>query len=132
MKTVAPIVLIGFVLTSCAKSSKQITPAYVSPEQYRTWNCDQLTAELIRLRTRVTELGGRLDEASDADKAHAGIGLVLFWPTLLLLGGTRQQEAEYARLAGEHEAVQQAMTAKGCVIPPVEKKPDAPESAKTD
>lgn len=40
--------------------------------------------------------------------------MVLFWPALFALGGTKQQEADYARLRGEYDAVQQAMIAKKC------------------
>ena len=38
--------------------------------------------------------------------------MILFWPALFALGGTKQQEAEYARLKGEYDAVQQAAIAK--------------------
>jgi hypothetical protein len=41
-------------------------------------------------------------------------GLLLFWPALFALGGTREEEAEYARLKGEHAALQQSAAAKGC------------------
>jgi hypothetical protein len=30
----------------------------------------------------------------------------LFWPTLFFLGGTKEREAEFARLKGESEALQ--------------------------
>ena len=46
---------------------------------------------------------------------------MLFWPALFFLGGTKQQEAEYARLKGEHEALQQSAIEKKCpalVAPP--------------
>jgi hypothetical protein len=38
---------------------------------------------------------------------------------LFALGGTKQQEAEYARLTGEYDALQQAVVAKKCpgVVP---------------
>lgn len=63
---------------------------------------------------RVTQLGGRLDEAASNDKKIAGVGVILFWPALFALGGTKAQEAEYARLKGEHDAVQQASISKKC------------------
>ena len=57
---------------------------------------------------------GRLDEAANNDKVIMGVGMVLFWPALFALGGTKQQEADYARLKGEYEAIGQAMIAKKC------------------
>ena len=61
--------------------------------QYNTYDCDQITAENARLDSKVTQLGGRLDEAASNDKAITGVGIVLFWPALFALGGTKQQEA---------------------------------------
>lgn len=63
---------------------------------------------------RVNQLGGRLDEAASNDKAITGVGMVLFWPALFALGGTKQQEAEYARLKGEYDAIQQTAITKKC------------------
>jgi hypothetical protein len=101
-------------LAGCATSSKDIAPTYVSPMQYANFDCDQLQAESQRIQGRVIQLGGRLDEASSNDKVLMGVGLVVFWPALFFLGGTKQQEAEYARLKGEYDAVQQAAVQKRC------------------
>jgi outer membrane murein-binding lipoprotein Lpp len=115
-KSVALVVSASLVLAGCATSSKDVASAYVSPIQYQNYDCGQIAAENQRLATRVSQLGGRLDEAASNDKAIMGVGLVLFWPALFALGGTKQQEAEYARLKGEHDALQQAAIAKNCSI----------------
>src|SRR5262249_48198177 len=94
--------------------------SYVSPIQYQPYDCDQLNAEAQRLNSRIGQLGGRLDEASSNDKALVAVGALIFWPALFALGGTKQQEAEFARLKGEYDALQQAAIAKkgaGLVIP---------------
>lgn len=85
--------------------------------QYQSYNCDQLNLEAQRIQTRVVELGGRLDQAAANDKALVGVGMVLFWPALFAVGGTKQQEAEYSRLKGEYDAVQQTTIAKQCAAP---------------
>src|SRR6185503_17212145 len=100
--------------TGCATASKDIAPSYISPLQYQSYTCEQMSAEGVRIRNRVTQLGGRLDEAASNDKAITGVGIVLFWPALFFLGGTKQQEAEYARLTGEYDALQQAAVQKNC------------------
>ena len=74
-------------------------------------------AEGDRIRGRVTALGGRLDEAASNDKMLMGAGLLIFWPALFALGGTKEQEAEYARLKGESDAVTQSMIQKKCGQP---------------
>ena len=71
-----------------------------------------------RIHGRVNQLAGRLDEAANNDKVLMGVGLILFWPALFALGGTKQQEADYARLKGEYDAVQQALVAKKCDLGP--------------
>ncbi len=106
-------------LSGCATASKDVVPAYVSPLQYQAYDCAQLTSESQRIQARVVQLGGRLDEASNNDKALMGVGLVLFWPALFALGGTKQQEADYARLQGEYDAIQKTAIEKKCagVVP---------------
>ena len=113
-KTISLAIVITFTLAGCATSSKDIAATYVSPMQYQSYDCDQLASETQRVQVRVNQLGGRLDEAASNDKAITGAGVILFWPALFALGGTEQQEAEYARLKGEYDAVQQAAVLKKC------------------
>jgi len=103
-------------ISGCAKSSNDIATQYISPVQYQNMNCSQLTAELVRVGTRVSQLGGELDEASSNDAAITGIGAILFWPALFALGGKGQQEAEYGRVKGEYEALNQATIQKNCLV----------------
>ena len=115
-------VSLSIALMGCATASKDVTTSYISPMQYQSLDCDQLAAESQRIQVRVGQLGGRLDEAASNDKAIVGVGMILFWPALFALGGTKQQEAEYARVKGEYEAVQQSSVLKKCsgVVAPVQ------------
>ena len=101
-------------LTGCATASKDITATYISPLQYNSYDCDQLAGESQRIQSRVSQTAGRLDEAASNDQALTGVALVLFWPALFALGGTKNQEVDYARLKGEYDAVQQAAVLKKC------------------
>lgn len=118
----AVVVCVAVALTGCATASKDIAASYVSPMQYQSYDCAQITGEAQRLHARSNQLSGRLDEAASNDKAIVGVGAILFWPALFALGGTKQQEADYARLKGEYDAVQQAAIAKKCAgaVPPVQ------------
>ena len=82
--------------------------------QYQAYDCEQLSSESQRINTRVAQLSGRLDTAASNDKALVGVGVILFWPALFALGGTKQQEADYGRLKGEYDAVQQSAIIKKC------------------
>jgi len=114
VRPVALAVSIALIVSGCATASKDIAPAYVSPLQYRDYDCAQLAAEAQRIQARVVQLGGRLDQAAQNDAGIMAIGIVLFWPVLFALGGTKQQEAEFARLKGEYDAVEQAAIEKKC------------------
>lgn len=113
-KTIVTILSISTALFGCATASKDIAASYVSPLQYQSYDCSQLASENQRVMVRVGQISGQLDQAAENDKAITGVGMVLFWPALFALGGTKQQEAEYSRLKGEYDAIQQAAIIKKC------------------
>lgn len=113
-KSIASVVSVTIALAGCATASKDISANYVSPMQFQSYDCQQLSSETQRVQSRVNQLGGRLDEAASNDKAIVGVGMILFWPALFALGGTKQQEAEYSRLKGEYDAIQQSAVIKKC------------------
>jgi len=113
-KLVIAVVSASLVLGGCATASKDVATSYVSPMQYQSYDCDQISNESQRVQSRVGQLGGRLDQAAANDQAIGVAGALLFWPALFFLGGTKTQEAEYGRLKGEYDGLQQASIAKKC------------------
>jgi hypothetical protein len=113
-KTIASILSVTIALAGCATASKDVATSYVSPMQYQSFDCEQLASETQRVAARVNQLGGRLDQAASNDKTIGVVGAILFWPALFALGGTKEQEAEYARLKGEYDAIQQSAIVKKC------------------
>lgn len=112
-KLIASLLIPAF-LTACATSGKDVSSTYVSPVQYSSYDCEQIKQEMLRTQSRASQLSGRLDEAASNDKAIVGVGMILFWPALFALGGTKQQEAELSRLKGEYEALSAAGVSKKC------------------
>jgi len=105
-------------LTACASQPEDIPTSYVSPIQYRSFDCEQLAAEAMRVNRRASDLQGILNKTADTDQIQMGVGLILLWPTLFFLeGGDGPQAQEYARLKGEQDAIQQAVTMKKCSGP---------------
>lgn len=113
-KPIAAVLSVTIALAGCSTASKNITANYVSPTQYQSYDCEQLASETQRVQGRFSQLGGRLDEAASNDQKIGIVGAILFWPALFALGGTKAEEAEYARLKGEYDAVQQSAIAKKC------------------
>lgn len=115
-KITASVLSVAIALAGCATASKDVATSYVSPIQFSNYTCDQITAESARIQVRLSQLEGRLDTASANDKALTGVAILLFWPAVFALGGTKEQEAEYGRLKGEHDALRQAWIQKNCTI----------------
>lgn len=101
-------------LSACASSSSEIRSAYVSPLQYESLNCQQISAEADRVSRRVTEVSGVQDSKSTGDAVATGVAIVVFWPAAFMIKGDGQTGAELARLKGEFEALEQVSIRKNC------------------
>jgi len=109
-------IILGMSLvTACSTTSHKIQEVYVSPLQYHSYDCSQLAAEEQRIQVRLSQIGGRIDESAKNDKIIAASSVFLYGIPLLFVGGTKEQEAEFARLKGELSAVQQAAIQTKCM-----------------
>jgi hypothetical protein len=100
----------------CSVTSNDIGGEYVSPARYQLYNCEQLASESARLHSRATDIAAILDKFALNDPPLNAIGL---WP-------------EYARVKGEHSALQQAAIVRKCaMIGPVRVHPPIPGKAIT-
>jgi hypothetical protein len=115
MKKTVAVTMIAIMAGGCATASRDIAGTYTSPMTYQAYDCQQIVAETARIQAKVTQLGGRLDQAATNDKAIGVVGALIFWPALFALGGTKAQEAEYATLKGQYDAVQQSAIEKKCL-----------------
>lgn len=100
-------------LGGCASSPKSITASYVSPLQYQSYDCDQITQEMYRITRRVQEVTGVQSSKASGD-AVAVTASLLFWPAVFFLAAGEDKSAELARLKGEAEALEQAAVQKKC------------------
>lgn len=114
-KLLSGLLAVTVIVSGCASSSNQIAASYSSPLQYQSYNCSQIAQESDRIKSKLVATGGQLDKAADNDKVITGAALILFWPAAFFLGGNKQQEAEFARLKGDYDALQQAAVIKKCM-----------------
>ena len=112
------------VLSGCASSPNEIQAQYVSPVQYQSYNCNQLSMEMSRVGQKTAQLHASIEKNAQNDKAAMGVGMVLFWPALFLLEGDGPEAQEYARLKGEYEAMHKAAVKRECMLA---KMPPSPE-----
>ncbi len=118
---------VAVLLSGCAVSSEYRHAPYVSPAQFQTYNCNELLAEVERIQARVNQITGKSSNtAQSKDKWVLGADLSLSWTALFALAESKEQEAEYAQLKNEYDAIQHWAIAKQCsgVIPPAEKPPE--------
>lgn len=116
MQKVMGLTLVCAIIAGCASSSTDIAPQYVSPLQYSNYNCQQIGAEAQRVSARASELAGVQDSKATSDSVAMGVGLVLFWPSLLFIKGDGQSAAELGHLKGEFETLQKVSIEKNCSL----------------
>ena len=90
----------------------------MSPIQYSNYDCQQIAAEEQRVASRVAQLKGEVDSNATGDTVATTVGVILFWPALFFIDGDGPEANEYARLKGEHEALQKASIEKKCGMAP--------------
>ena len=103
-------------LAGCASSAADITPTYVSPVQYQSYNCQQLALEAQSISARAAALSGAQDSQRTKDGVATAAAIVIFWPAAFFVGGDKQTAAELAQMKGQMVAVEQASIAKKCNI----------------
>ena len=123
------IALIGALLVAgCAKDASQVGATYISPIVYEGYSCPQLAEEAQRISVRAAQSSGVQDQKSTNDKVAMGVGIVIFWPALLMTKGNDENTAELARLKGQMDAIEETSIKKRCGIrfqkaPPPEEAP---------
>lgn len=116
MKNTILIVAVSLALFGCQTSPNKIAAAYVSPLQYSSYDCDQVAAELARIGDKASQLNGELQKKASADTVKMTVGLLILWPTLFFLDGDSAQNAEYAKIKGDYEALQKVAIEKKCNV----------------
>jgi len=113
MKTKLMILFI-IVLAGCSTAPDKISAAYVSPSKYMALSCWQINNEIAATRNRTDKMYANLRADRDKDNVAMTVGLILFWPALLLVDGNSPDAQTYAQLKGESEALSSAYTYKNC------------------
>ena len=111
MKTLA--LILSVFMVGCASSPGNISGSYVSPLQYQSYSCEQISQEMRRVGRKVQEVSGGQSSKATGDAVAMTVGLVIFWPALFFLASGDRGE-ELARLKGEAEALEQAAIQKNC------------------
>ena len=114
-----PVLAASMLLGSCASTVK---PAYVSPTQYQSLNCQQLQAEYNRIQQYID------NGVQTPKRTGVGVGVGLgggwgkggwgFGPSISVNMGQSMntKNTELANVLGQQDAIVQAARFKGCPI----------------
>jgi hypothetical protein len=83
---------------------------------YQSFTCQQLAAEATRVSAAAAAASGQQDSQVTKDAVATTVGVLIFWPTLFLIGGDKQNAAQLANLKGQMEAIEQTSIQKNCGI----------------
>jgi hypothetical protein len=83
---------------------------------YESYNCQQLAAEAQRVSAAAASAAGQQDSQATKDAVATTVGVIVFWPTLFLIGGDKANAAQLAQLKGQMSAIEQASIQKKCGI----------------
>ena len=113
-KTTLALTAATILIAGCASKPSEIQAQYVSPITYSDYSCKQIRSEMRRVQSKVTSLGGQIEDNSSGDDMAMGVGMVLFWPALFFLDGDGTESQDYGRLKGEYEALEEAAIQQDC------------------
>ena len=116
MRGIFGAVLAALFMAGCASKSGDIAPSYVSPMTYQSYTCPQLAAEAQRVSAAAAMAAGQQDSQATKDAVATTVGVIVFWPTLFLIGGDKQNAAQLAQLKGQMDAIEQTSIQKQCGI----------------
>ena len=114
-----PVLAASMLLGACASTVK---PAYVSPTQYQSLNCQQLQAEYNRIQQYID------NGVQTPKRTGVGVGVGLgggwgkggwgFGPSISVNMGQSMntKNTELANVLGQQDAIEQAARFKGCPI----------------
>tara|TARA_R110001592_G_scaffold243182_2_gene504110 strand:+ start:252 stop:659 length:408 start_codon:yes stop_codon:yes gene_type:complete len=100
----------------CASTAGDVTARPVPMTAYEAFECQELASEYERVHTEAEQLAAVIDRGAMAERIKMGVGVVLFWPALLLIDGENENHAQLASLKGERLALLNSMKARNCPL----------------
>jgi outer membrane murein-binding lipoprotein Lpp len=109
-------ILSSTIITGCASKPESLKTTVVNTKEYQSLNCNQISKESKRVKSKIKYLYKVLDDKASNDQLQLASSLLL-WPMVFTLeGGDGQEAQEYSRLKGEIEALEKTSIQKNCNI----------------
>ncbi|CUJ31128.1 hypothetical protein [Cognatishimia activa] len=113
-KTILAAFAVASALSGCAEYPNNISTAYIPSIVYKGASCGELVGEKARLERHVADVAAAQQNTANWDTALVASGTLIFWPALLALPMTRDQQAQLSVARGHYEALILAGRNQGC------------------
>jgi hypothetical protein len=118
MKTIRANLIIGLsisvLITSCASNPAALGDSFVSPSIYNSYDCEQISTEMMRYTAEVSKLEGLQMKLYSSDQMKGWVGTLLLWPLLLFIKGDGAIASQLKTAEGTLKALQQKNTELKC------------------
>mgnify|MGYP001380895690 CR=1 FL=1 len=108
------LILLVFLLQSCATAPDQIGARYISGATYYSYECNKLRQLATQKYERIRELYSVLEANADEDIGKVAVGTILWFPSLFQLEGDGPEAEEFARIKGEYTAMKNVLDNNLC------------------
>ncbi len=115
----APLVIAlgSLTLGACASTASDVTASPVPMSAYDSFQCRELASEYRKVSDEADRLASNIDRGAMAERIKMGVGVVLFWPALLLLDGETEDHTMLASLKGKRQTLADSLKARKCDKP---------------
>ena len=108
------LVAMSFAMTGCASTAYDVPAKAVPMTAYKQYECHDLKSEHQRVSQKADALAAQIDQGLLAERLKMGVGVVLFWPALLLIDNQTQHHHQLASLKGERKTLSESLKARNC------------------
>lgn len=108
------LVTLSLGIAACATTAQDVPAKTVPMTAYNMYKCKDLASEYQRVNLAADAVAERIDQGLLKERFKMGVGVVLFWPALLLIDDQTEHHQQLANLKGERKTLSESLKARGC------------------
>jgi|AP95_1055475.scaffolds.fasta_scaffold20272_3 hypothetical protein len=98
---------ISVLITSCASNPATLGDSFVSPSMYNSYDCEQISIEMMSYTAEVSKLEGHQMKLYSSDQMRGWVGTLGLYPVLLLIEGDGAVASQLKTAKGTLKVLQQ-------------------------
>lgn len=105
---------VSLAIAACASTAYDVPAKTVPMTAYNKYQCTELAIEHKRVSLEADVVAERIDQGLLKERFKMGVGVVLFWPALLLIDDQTENHQQLASLKGERKTLSESLKARDC------------------